>query len=85
MLNEAKHNAAKWNYIDWANDLKSRPIFVIESSDGNDPENHALFEALKKAGDARATDVHMETDHVYADHRIALQTAVLAWLEALKQ
>jgi hypothetical protein len=25
----------------------------------------------------------METDHGYADHRIALQTAVLNWLDTL--
>lgn len=85
MLSEAKQNAAKWNYVDWASDLKSRPIFVIESSDGNVPDNHALFEALQKAGDTHATEVHMETDHSYNDHRIALQTAVLNWLESLKQ
>jgi uncharacterized protein len=85
MLNEAKQSSAKWNYVDWANDLKSRPIFVIESSDGNVPDNHALYEALQKAGDSRATEVHMETDHSYNDHRIALQTAVLNWLETLKQ
>ena len=85
MLSEAKQNAAKWNYVDWANDLKSRPIFVIESSDGNVPDNHALFEALQKAGDTRATEIHMETDHGYNDHRIALQTAVLNWLQSLKQ
>ncbi len=85
MLSEAKQNAAKWNYVDWANDLKSRLIFVIESSDGNVPDNHALFEALQKAGDTRATEIHMETDHGYNDHRIALQTAVLNWLQSLKQ
>ena len=83
MLNEAKQNASKWNYVDWANDLKPRPIFVVESDDGLAPDNHALFEALKKAGDTRATEVHMETDHGYADHRIALQTAVLTWLDSL--
>jgi pimeloyl-ACP methyl ester carboxylesterase len=85
MLNEAKQNAAKWDYVGWAGDLKSRPVFVIESDDGLTPDNHALFEALQKAGDTRATEIHMETDHGYADHRIALQTAVLNWLETLKQ
>jgi pimeloyl-ACP methyl ester carboxylesterase len=84
MLAEAKQNSAKWNYADWAGDLKSRPVFVIESSDGNVPDNHALFEALQKAGDTRATEIHMETDHGYNDHRIALQTAVLEWLGSLK-
>jgi pimeloyl-ACP methyl ester carboxylesterase len=82
-LSEAKQNSAKWNYVDWATDLKSRPIFVIESSDGNVPDNHALFEALQKAGDIHATEIHMETDHSYNDHRIALQTAVLTWLESV--
>jgi hypothetical protein len=85
MLNEAKQNTAKWNYLDWANDLKPRPVFVIESSDGNVPDNHALAEALRKAGDTRVTEVHMETDHVYSDHRIALQAAVLHWLQGLGQ
>lgn len=84
MLNEAKQNAAQWNYVEWAGELKTRPIFVIESADGNVPDNHALFEALQKAGDARATEVHMETDHVYSDHRIALQAAVLDWLKSLR-
>ncbi len=83
MLSEAKRNSSKWNYIEWANDLKSRPIFVVESSDGNVPDNHALFEALQKAGDTRATEIHMETDHGYNDHRIALQTAILNWLDTL--
>jgi pimeloyl-ACP methyl ester carboxylesterase len=85
MLDEAKQNSAKWNYIDWANDLKPRPILVIESSDGNVPDNHALTEALRKAGDTRVTEVHMETDHVYSDHRIALQAAVLHWLQTFGQ
>jgi len=83
MLAEGKQNAAKWNYVDWANDLRSRPIFVVESSDGNVPDNHALFEALQKAGDTRATEIHMETDHGYNDHRIALQIAVLQWLQSV--
>jgi pimeloyl-ACP methyl ester carboxylesterase len=85
MLNEAKQNAAKWDYVGWAGDLKSRPVFVVESSDGNVPDNHALAEALKKAGDAHVTEVHMETDHGYADHRIALQIAILDWLQSLGQ
>jgi pimeloyl-ACP methyl ester carboxylesterase len=81
MLAEAKQNAAKWNYVDWAPDLKSRPVLVVESRDGNDPDNRALAEALRKAGDPHVTEVAMETDHGYNDHRIALQVAVLNWLQ----
>jgi uncharacterized protein len=42
MLAEAKQNAAKWNYIDWAPALKTRSVLVIESSDGNVPDNKAI-------------------------------------------
>jgi pimeloyl-ACP methyl ester carboxylesterase len=82
MLAEAKQNAATWNYVDWAPDLKSRPVLVVESRDGNDPDNRALAEGLRKAGDAHVTEVAMETDHGYNDHRIALQVAVLNWLQS---
>jgi hypothetical protein len=27
------------------------------------------------------TSLHMDTDHGFSDHRIALETAVLAWLD----
>ena len=83
MLEEAKQNAAKWNYVDWAPDLKSRPVLVMESRDGNDPDNRAFAEALRKAGDPHVTEVAMETDHGYNDHRIALQVAVLNWLQSV--
>ncbi len=82
MLAEAKQNSAKWNYVDWAPDLKSRPVLVVESRDGNDPDNRDLAEALRKAGDPHVTEVAMETDHGYNDHRIALQVAVLNWLQS---
>jgi pimeloyl-ACP methyl ester carboxylesterase len=83
MLAEAKQNAAKWNYIDWAPALKTRSVLVIESSDGNVPDNKAMAETLRKAGDAHVTEIAMETDHTYDDHRIALQVAVLNWLQSL--
>ncbi len=83
MLAEAKQNAAKWNYIDWAPELKTRSVLVIESSDGNVPDNKAMAETLRKAGDAHVTEIAMETDHTYDDHRIALQVAVINWLQSL--
>jgi hypothetical protein len=38
--------------------------------------------ALQKTGNARVTETYMETDHSFSDHRIALQVAVLEWLQA---
>ena len=43
----------------------------------------AFVAALHKAGGTQVTTLHMATDHSYSDHRIALQTAVLAFLSTL--
>jgi len=76
---EAEANATKWNYLDYAEALKTRPVFIVESHDRNLSYNKAMKEALQKAGNTRVT----ETDHSYSDHRIALQVAVLQWLDSV--
>jgi pimeloyl-ACP methyl ester carboxylesterase len=80
LIAEARQNAAKWNYVDYAANLKTRPVLGIESHDGNEADNKAIAEALRKAGDTQVTEVYMETDHVYSDKRIALQAAIVNWL-----
>ena len=52
----------------------------IESHDGNEPDNQAIVQALRKAGNTQVTETYFETDHVYSDKRIALQTAIVNWL-----
>ncbi|HTT33900.1 MAG TPA: alpha/beta fold hydrolase [Methylomirabilota bacterium] len=79
---EAEENASKWNYVDYAEALKSRPVLVMESHDRNLAFNQAMVQALQKAGNSRVKEVYMETDHSYLDHRVALQVAILQWLEA---
>ena len=80
---EAEANAAKWNYLDYAEALKTRPVFIVESHDRNLSYNKAMKEALQKAGNSRVTETYLETDHSYSDHRIALQIAVLQWLDTV--
>jgi pimeloyl-ACP methyl ester carboxylesterase len=77
LMSEARQNAAKWNYLDYVGALKTRPVLIVESHDGNVSDNKALAEALRKAGDPQVA----EADHVYSDHRMALQAAVLDWLQ----
>jgi len=79
---EAEDNALRWNYVDYAPAIKDRPVLILESDDRNKMQNHAMAEALGKAGNARVTEIHLETDHTYSDHRIALQVAILNWLQA---
>jgi len=80
---EANDHSAKWNYVTYANALKNRPLLIIEAKDGNTADNQALAEAVRKAGDGHVTEKLMDTDHVFSDHRIALQAAVIEWLQSL--
>jgi len=83
LMGEAKDNALKWNYVDYATLLKNRPILIMESHDRNTADNQAMAEALRRAGNLQVTEKYTETDHSFSDHRIALQVAILDWLQTL--
>lgn len=83
LMSEAKNNALKWNYVDYAPLLNNRPVLIMESNDRNRGDNQAMAEALRKAGNLRVTEKFTETDHSFSDHRIALQIAILDWLQSL--
>ena len=53
---EAKTNALKWNYVDYAPLLNYRPVLILESNDRNIDDNQAMAEALRKAGNPRVTE-----------------------------
>lgn len=76
-------HAAEWSAVNLAPKLVPRPALIITSDDGLAPLNDAVAAILRKAGDQHVTTLHLATDHSYSDHRIALQTAVLAFLAAL--
>ena len=83
LLAEAKSHAIDWNYVTYAEQLKTRPVLILEAKDGNTSENHALVEALRKAASAQVAEKYWETNHVFSDHRIAVQEALLEWLASL--
>ena len=45
----------------------------------------ALSGALQQKGAVALSHVAVATDHTFSDHRIALQTIVIEWLETLKR
>ncbi len=81
LANEIIVNAAKFNFVNLAPKLATRPILVLTSDDGLAPANDAFVEALRKAGNQQVNEIHMTTDHSYSDHRIALQQAILDFLK----
>ena len=81
LMDEAQANAAKWDFVDYAPQLKSRPVLILTADDGLTPDNQRLAAALKAAGDKDVTEEHMATDHSYSDRRIGLESVVVRWLE----
>lgn len=80
---EASNNAAKWNFVDLASKLATRPVLVITSDDGLAAGSDQLVAALKKIGDTQVKAVHIADDHSYSAHRIALEQDVLEGLDAM--
>jgi pimeloyl-ACP methyl ester carboxylesterase len=82
---EADRHAKDWDYVQWADGLRTRPILLVEADDQNHTDMEALAGALRQKGAVALSQVSVPTDHTFSDHRIALQTAVIEWLEKLKR
>lgn len=78
---EIYDHQSQLNFVNLAPRISPRPVFVITANDGLAPTDHALVEALHKAGDSRVTERHWNTDHSYSGERFELASAVLKWAE----
>jgi acetyl esterase/lipase len=83
MADELLANASKWRVVDGASGLARVPLLVITSDDGLGPGSDALVKAVRAKGNAAVTTVHYSTDHGYSDKRIALEAAIIEWLDRL--
>ncbi len=80
---EAIANAKAWDFTTYAGVLGRHPLLIVTSDDGLAGDGAALVKAVKTSGGGAPTEVHLATDHSYSDKRIALESAVLTWLESL--
>jgi pimeloyl-ACP methyl ester carboxylesterase len=80
---EAERHAKEWDYVQWADALRTRPLLLVEADDQNHADMEALASALRQKGSARLEQKAVATDHSFSDHRIALQTIVIDWLQKL--
>lgn len=76
---EGKAHVRDWSFEAFAARITPRPVLDFSANDGLKASNDALVATLKKAGDP-VTQIQMDTDHSFSNHRIALQIAVLRWL-----
>jgi uncharacterized protein len=82
---EAERHAKEWDYVQWADQLRTRPLLLVEADDQNHGDMEALASALRQKGSAHLEQKAVATDHSFSDHRIALQTIVIDWLHKLQQ
>ena len=64
--------------------LVKTPYLALTSNDGLAANTDALVAAIRAKGGTLVTAEHMATDHSWSDHRVALEIAVLTWLEQLR-
>jgi pimeloyl-ACP methyl ester carboxylesterase len=85
LFTEAERHAKEWDYVQWADALRTRPLLLVEADDQNHTDMEALASALRQKGSARLEQKVVATDHSFSDHRIALQTIVIDWLQQLHE
>jgi len=83
MADEAIANHARWGFPTAYAGLARVPLLVITSNDGLAPSNDALVKAVRGEGNAHVTTAHFATDHSYSDQRIALESAIIRWLQTM--
>lgn len=82
LASEIYHHHAALNMNNLAATIAPRPVFVITANEGLAPVDNAFAEAIRKAGDARVTVRHWDTDHSYSGVRAELSRAILEWAQA---
>lgn len=81
MTAEILANVDAWDWSRNAAEMAGRPVLVIDSDDGLAPRGDAIVAAVSAAGGPAPTRLKFTTDHSYNNHRIALASAVVGWLE----
>lgn len=83
MADDLIAHGAEWSMSRAGPGLASLPLLVITSDDGLAAGSDSLVKDVRARGNRRVATVHIATDHGYSDRRIALEAAVIRWLEGL--
>jgi pimeloyl-ACP methyl ester carboxylesterase len=82
MADELIAKGAAWTFATAYRGLAATPLLVITANDGLAPESDSLVVAVRRLGNTHVSTAHFATDHSYSDQRIALESAVVRWLDA---
>lgn len=85
LADELARRGENWQLDRLAPSLSGKAILTIYATHGIAAENRAFADSLRQGPNARVTAVEMDTDHAFADHRIALALEVVRWLQTLER
>ena len=83
MADELKSHGKDWSFKTLAPELIHRNLLVLYSNDFVKAHSLELIKDVKAAGGTTITEKYVATDHSWSDHRIALESLVINWLETL--
>jgi len=83
MAAELISHGPEWSFATLAPKLVNKRLLVLYSNDFVAANSVALIGAVKAAGGTQLQSVHVPTDHSWSDHRIALESLVVNWLQTL--
>ena len=84
MAGEVISNAKEFGLSNAVDGLTQTPLLVLSADDGLAPATDALVKAIAAKGGQKVTSIHVATDHVWSDHRITLESAIINWLAGLQ-
>jgi hypothetical protein len=84
MADEVIVNAKVFGLSNTVDGLTQMPLLVLSADDGLAPATDALVKAINAKGGQKVTSIHVATDHIWSDHRIALESAIINWLGGLR-
>ncbi|HEX8787108.1 MAG TPA: alpha/beta fold hydrolase [Telluria sp.] len=84
LTGESERHAQDWDLIDDAPGLAAKPLLLVGATKGNAGEVAPLAQAIRARHATRLDYQTMPTDHAFIDHRIALASTVIEWLDGLR-
>jgi len=83
VADEVVAKRSQWDLVAAAPRLANFPILTVTARYGAAEENRPTTAALRKVN-RHVTAIEMNSDHPFADHRIALAQTVVGWLNRLR-
>jgi len=81
LTEEVERHADDWDLLTLAPALATHPALVIGAKYGGGASNQALADAIRAQHKGKVSSLTLDSDHSFADHRIALAAAVVDWLQ----